>query len=109
MPHWLIITLIVFLVAPGAVIILFGVYALFRAAEPQAPAPEPEPPATAPATSAMNFSSLPLTIDTVDAPAPMDDDFVPAADPDAVIDAEIESPASAPMVPPAAADDSDVT
>src|SRR4051794_33967893 len=64
MPHWFLVAFIVFLVAPGAAIILFGVYAFFRASGPGAPLPgsgsaptdtEPPPP------HRPNFGEAPVT------------------------------------------------
>jgi hypothetical protein len=59
MPHWLIVALIVLLVAPGAVIVLFGVYALFRAPEPVSPTTEAETPVPEPAAP-VTFAATPI-------------------------------------------------
>jgi hypothetical protein len=114
MPHWLIVSLVVLLVAPGVAIVLFGVYALFRTSGSDSPATQPETlPAAEPAPAA-SFSSSPvppLTIDSFETPPmaePLDADlFATSADP--VIDADIESPAANPMLPAPEPDDKDVT
>jgi len=115
MPHWFIVTLVIFLVAPGILIILFGVYALFRSPEPVPPVSPAEAPADDESdTPSMSFSSspvVPLTIETGEgvAPAIDDDVLLPPAEP--IIDAEIEPAGLDPMLPapPAAEDGKDVT
>lgn len=108
MPNWLIVSLIVFLVAPGAVIILFGVYAMFRAPEPQAPTAHPEPTTgTDAAPTTMSFSSSPVPPLTIDSVTETADGEMLAADP--VIDTDIEILPADPLLPAPGPDDNDVT
>src|SRR4051812_27597427 len=115
MPQWLIISLVVLLVAPGVAIILFGVYALFRASGPGAPVTQRDAsPDAEPHAPSMSFSSSPvppLTIDSVDTPPAMEtvDAGLLAAGAEPVIDAEVEGAGSGPMLPAPEADDKDVT
>jgi hypothetical protein len=121
MPHWFVVALIVFIAAPGAAIVLFGVYALFRASGPGAPvaesgAPPAEPEGGTPLPP--NFGESPVADFPTMAPpistqvdevidiaaAPVDAETEP------VIDAEIADPLSDPLLPPpGGTDDKDVT